>query len=88
MTQYNLKTRTGQRVIQMGASRDALTDQLQDTGLRPEQIKNYHEDAEAITRLVLKGLIDDKQAKQARYKLGVTIQRTLNPLLRKQKVGA
>jgi len=82
MISYKVTTLKGQRVLHFGATQPPISDQLKDSGLNSEQINRHDEDDKAITRLLLRGIIDEKTADSSRRKVGVCIQRTITPMLK------
>ena len=56
--------------IAMGAMSDSLTDQFKSQGFEPpKDIDHFQKDADAITRLKIRGLLTDSQSDSARKKL-------------------
>lgn len=58
-------------IIELGALSDDLSKQLDSFGLcaPKEKIEHLQQDADAISRLNIRGLISDSAAKQARQRL-------------------
>jgi len=78
--------------IELGALSEPLTDQLgRNIKLTPEQRKEagiYDKDADAISRLYIRGLIPESQADNARRKLLKKIERLLDEVLPRKERDA
>lgn len=55
--------------IAFGALCDSIAKQLRTQGYRLKSVAPYQKDADAITRLVIRGLLPDSQANAARKRL-------------------
>lgn len=67
--------------IRLGAMSPSVKEQVEEQGFKIDATDSVHlqKDSEAITRLIIRGLITDSQAKQARDKLFKKIQKSLTP---------
>jgi len=75
--------------IHFGALCPSIAEQLIEQGVVtiPDDINHFQEDADAVTRLVIRGLITDSQASAARRKLLKKIVREVEKATKKQEPG-
>jgi hypothetical protein len=63
--------------VTLGCYTDSLSVQLADTRISAEDLCHYDRDAEAITRLYLRGLLTERERDAARRRLVRQIQKSL-----------
>jgi hypothetical protein len=66
----NNKTQGGMpQYLEFGVFAPKLSEQLKNTNIPKEQLEHFDLDADAINRLLIRGVLTDSQTEQARKKL-------------------